>query len=117
MSEKTSPEKNGAQGQEAANNVRISKKMIAGFLFLQLAISVLAIGVYDRYFAQKVAVIDVNKYIASLKEGYVAGKIDNEALEQAPKKIERAVNAVGSNTTILIGEAVLKNGKYIKIEN
>jgi hypothetical protein len=117
MSEKSGVKENEKGGTEAAGNTRFSKKMIAGFLVMQLAISILTIGVYDRYFAQKIVVLDVNRYIASLKADYVAGKINNEALDQAPKKIQRAVEAVGSNTTILVGEAVLKNGKYLKIEN
>ena len=117
MSEKPRETKIAKPDEAVTASPKFGRRMIAGFLVMQLAISVMTIGIYDRFFAQKVAVLDVNKYIASLRTDYVAGKINSEALKQAPKKIKQAVDSVGSNTIILLGEAVLKNGEYIKIEN
>jgi hypothetical protein len=101
--------------------IQITRKMLALVLAMVLAVnvavSVCGVMVYDQYFAQKIAVLDVNKYIEDLKSQYVSGRVTDADLNNAPKKIKAAVDSVSKNTTIFIGEAVLQNAKQIQIKD
>ena len=80
-----------------------------------MIITICSLYVYDHVFAQKIAVFDKNRYINHVKEEYIKGNITNEDLNDVPKKVKMTIDSVSKNTTVLIGEAVLKNGKYIEV--
>lgn len=95
----------------------ISWQRVASIIILNILASALCLSVYDHFFVQKIAVMDVNQYINHLKEQYIKGTITDKELADAPQKVKAAMDAAGDNTIILIEEAVLTHGNHIKIKD
>lgn len=95
----------------------ISWQRVVYMIILNIIVSTLCISMYDHFYVQKIAVMDVNQYISHLKELYIKGTITDKELADAPQKVKAAMDAVGDNTIILVEEAVLNHGNHIKIKD
>lgn len=85
-------------------------------LFVGLATATLAIGVYDRYFAQKIVAVDLKGYVQRQRDLLLAGKIDDEGIRRAFDRLETVLTEIPGNHVVILKEVVLRNGKDIEIE-
>mgnify|MGYP006267058481 CR=1 FL=1 len=87
---------------------------VMSIIFLNLLLSIASIYLYDRLFSQKVMAFDISGYMAEQKRLFFAGKITEEELLKSLDRVDERLRQESKNTLILNGNAVIKNGKYIK---
>ena len=87
-------------------------------IVLALLISCLALYGYDRYFAQKIKVVDLKGYIRTRSALLATGEISQEQWKADLDRIERILNreATDGKTVIVLKEVVLRNGEEIGLE-
>ena len=81
---------------------------------ISIGISLLSVLAYDRYFAPKIVAIDVRGYMAAQKELYLSGKINDETLKGNLERLQRIIEGVPKNKTVLMGDVVLRNEESLK---
>lgn len=96
-------------------------KLTAGTLILLLimntVVSAVSVYIYDRYFAQKVAVIDIRSYMMDRKNMFLTGKISEKQFAESVDNIEKALQKTNKRTVVLLGDAVVRNAEKIHIED
>ncbi len=96
-------------------------KLTAGTLILLLimntVVSAVSVYIYDRYFAQKVVVIDIRSYMMDRKNMFLTGKISEKQFTESVDNIEKALQKTNKRTVVLIGDAVVRNAEKIHIED
>lgn len=92
-----------------------------GYLFvvlLTLIVSAITaattVAIYDRRYAQKIVVMDLQGYIRQQRDLMAAGKLDQDQLRQGLDAMEAALLAVPANHTVLMKDVVLRNAPEIK---
>jgi hypothetical protein len=70
--------------------------------------------VYDRLFGVRIKAFDIRGYMADQKKRFYAGKITEEELLNSLDRVEEVLNRESRNTLILNGDAVIRNGQFIK---
>jgi len=87
-------------------------------IVLALLISCLALFGYDRYFAQKIKVVDLKGYIRAQSALLATGEITQEQWKADLDRIEQVLNrkAADGKTVIVLKEVVLRNGEEIGLE-
>lgn len=88
-------------------------------VFITLAMTTVALFCYDRYFAQKIYVVDFKGYLRTQRSLLAVGKIDEAAWKAHLDNVEQLLDekSTDSRNVILFGDAVLRNGKRIQLEN
>ena len=81
---------------------------------ISISFSVLSVLAYDRYFAQKIVAIDVRGYMAEQKELYLSGQINDEKLKENLDRLQRIIDGVPKNKTVIMGDVVLRNEESLK---
>ena len=89
-------------------------KSVMWIILLNLFVSIASICVYDRFFSQKVMAFDISGYMAEQKRLFFAGKITEEELLKSLDRVDERLRQESKNTLILNGNAIIKNGQYIK---
>jgi hypothetical protein len=86
-------------------------------MILALFISCLALYGYDRYFAQKIKVVDLKGYLRGQGALLATGDMTKEQWQAGLDRVEQALNreAADGNTIIVLKEVVLRNGKEIQL--
>jgi hypothetical protein len=96
-------------------------KLTAGTLILLLimntVVSAVSVYIYDRYFAQKVVVIDIRSYMMDRKNLFLTGKISEKQFTESVDNIEKALQKTNKRTVVLLGDAVVRNAEKIHIED
>lgn len=82
-------------------------------VIISIAVSVLSIFTYDRFFATKVVSIDIKGFLAEQRDLYVAGKIDDKQVEANLDRLEQTANNIPSNKVVIMGDAVVRNAEKI----
>jgi len=87
-------------------------------IVLALLISCLALYGYDRYFAQKIKVVDLKGYIRAQSTLLATGEITQEQWKADLDRIEQVLNreAADGKTVIVLKEVVLRNGEEIGLK-
>ena len=87
-------------------------------IVLALLSSCLALFGYDRYFAQKIKVVDLKGYIRTRSALLATGEISQEQWKADLDRIERILNreTADGKTVIVLKEMVLRNGEEIGLE-
>jgi|SRR5579863_1469183 len=94
---------------------RIAKRFLwIRISIISMTVSVLSVLVYDRYFAPKIVAIDVRGYMAEQKELYLSGQIDDEKLKENLDRLQRIIDGVPRNKTVIMGDVVLRNEESLK---
>lgn len=75
--------------------------------------SVTSIAVYDRYYAQKIAVLDTADFLKRQKALFLAKKISGDELLKSDEIIYDFIDSIGPNYVLLRKDAVIKNGIYV----
>ncbi|OGR07555.1 MAG: hypothetical protein A2511_09955 [Deltaproteobacteria bacterium RIFOXYD12_FULL_50_9] len=84
-------------------------KILALSLCLNVVCSVGAIATYDAFFAQKVAVLDLQGFLAKQRVLLANGKITGEELVKSLDQVEVAIDKVSKNTLVILKDVVLRN--------
>ncbi len=97
------------------------------FALISLIVAVSTLIVYDRYFAQRIAYIDVKAYMEDQRGKYLAQKIDDEQLSRNMDYIKDVVDKLPNNVVLLVnlpappygdnsdGHVVVKNAATINL--
>ena len=87
-------------------------------MVLALLISCLALFGYDRFFAQKIKVIDLKGYIRAQSALLATGEITQEQWKADLDRVEQVLNreAADGKTVIVLKEVVLRNGEEIDLK-
>lgn len=107
--------------KEKEKSKEIKKTVGPGYLeviLIALIVAAAAVAGYDRFFAQKIKVIDLKGYIRTQKALLTAGEITKDQLQVNLDKIDQAVDRAAEDPhhIILLKEIVLKNGDEISIK-
>jgi len=85
---------------------------------IALIAAALVVACYDRMYAQKIKVLDLQGYLRTQKALLVAGEITEDQWTASLDRMEEVLNreASGANHVIVLKEVVLKNGDEIRVE-
>ena len=85
---------------------------------IALMIAAVTVFGYDRYFAQKIYVLDLRDYFKNQKALLVAGEISEKEWQASLDTLEQALDSAAANPAhiILLKDVVLRNGDEIKIK-
>jgi len=85
---------------------------------ISLIAAALAVAGYDRMYAQKIKVLDLQGYLRTQKALLVAGEITEDQWTASLDRLEEVLNRESSvaNHVIVLKEVVLKNGDEIRVE-
>lgn len=120
-------------GKEASKPVEATASLLpeepAGFLrqhwpmikialcvvIINVVITLSSMAVYDRYFATKIAVVDIEGFRKHQKDLFFEGKINQEELKDSLEQYVAAINNVKANTVLFFPNgAIFKNGRIIE---
>jgi hypothetical protein len=96
---------------------RMSFSMFLLLLLFNITVSASAVIVYDSYFAQKVAYIDIKEYLQERRKLIMSGEVEDRDFSKSIANIENALKKAGNRTVILKGDAVVRNAEKINIDN
>ncbi len=91
------------------------------FAMISLIVVISALIIYDRYFAQRIAYIDIKAYMEDQRGKYLAQKISDWQLSKNIDHIKEVVDRLPSNVTLLVNLPVPPNGEnsegYVVVKN
>ncbi len=76
-------------------------------VIVSMVVSVCAILVYDKFFTQKIVTFDLQGYVATLRDLYLAKQIDDVELRKRIDKIEEIVLNTPKNKVIITSDVIL----------
>ncbi|MEM1672833.1 MAG: hypothetical protein QXT86_12365 [Archaeoglobaceae archaeon] len=85
---------------------------------LCLIVSIASVFVYDRFFVPKIAIVDLEAYVNSLRYLYVTGKITEKDLDKYMDVAIRSIQDRKNRYVIILGSVVVgrpKNVEYIAL--
>ena len=80
-------------------------------LLIALAVTCIALFAYDRWFAPRMVAFDLKGYLRTQQALLASGEITEAQWQQGLDRLEQVFRAQPPNRTILLKEAVLKNGR------
>lgn len=89
-------------------------KQIIITVLISAVVSSGCIFVYDKFFAQKIIMFDLKGYVATLRDLYVAGKMNDEQLKRAIDRIEAIVNSQPKRKIIITSDVLLGGGDRVE---
>ena len=84
-------------------------------VLISIVISAGSVFVYDQFFAQKIIMLDLKGYVATLRDLYIAGKIDDKQLQSAIDRIEVVVNSQPKRKIIITSDVLLGENRVENI--
>ncbi len=103
---------------------KTAKPLIRGPGYLEviiiiLIVSTLTLVAYDRMFAQKVRVVDLQGYLRTQKALLTAGEITQRQWQASLDTVDQVLNkeaAAHPNHLIILNDVVLRNGNEISLQ-
>jgi len=92
------------------------RRTVAVAIIVSLAISAGAIYLYDRHFAPRIVVLDLNGYIEKQNVQFTGNRIDAQKLRARFKAARGKIEELSRDSIILSKEAVIAGGKDISSE-
>ena len=80
-------------------------------LLIALVVAGITLFAYDRWFAPRVVAFDLKGYLRTQQALLASGEITEAQWQQGLDRLEQVFRAQPPNRTILLKEAVLKNGR------
>ena len=80
------------------------------------ATSTVAVGLYDRFYAQKVVAVDLKGFIQRQRDLLVEGKIEDQGLRDSFDRMEAVFDRIPANHVVILKEVVLRNGRDLQLE-
>lgn len=90
------------------------KVLYQAVIFVSLAISVLSLVIYDRYFTIKLATFDLLGYSKLLEEARAANKITNDEADKMLKTVRQQIDALPPKYVVISGDAILGNAPKVE---
>ncbi len=81
---------------------------------ISIITSIASVFVYDRLFATHIMAVDIKGYLATQRDLYLAGKIDDNQLANSLDKLELFVNTLPKNKKIIMGDVAVRNIDVVK---
>lgn len=97
--------------------MRLKAGTLVLLFVVNAAVSALSVSIYDRFFAQKVAVIDIRGYMMDRKNMFLSGKISEKEFTASVDHVEKALQKADKRAVVLLGDAVVKSAEKIHIED
>jgi hypothetical protein len=95
-----------------------SRRMTIGYLdiiMIALVTALLTVTIYDRFFATKVAMVDLTGFVKEQKELFAQGKIDQAELSSNLSRLQTYIKGQPKNLMVISKDVVLANGKEIQL--
>jgi DNA-dependent RNA polymerase auxiliary subunit epsilon len=70
--------------------------------------SVVSIFIYDRFFALKVAVVDLKGFVDTTRVLYLEGKLTDEGVRKAFEQLKFKVESMPNNYVVITSDVILK---------
>ena len=80
-------------------------------VLIALAVAGMSLFAYDRWFVPQVVAFDLKGYLRAQQALLTSGEITEAQWQQGLDRLEQVFRAQPPNRTILLKEAVLKNGR------
>ena len=107
--------------EKGQKTMREKSKLTVGavilLLIVNIIVSIITVSLYDRYFARRIAFIDIRGYMLDRKQLFLAGSITEKQFTESVDKIEKALLKTDKRTVVLLGDAVVRNAEKINIDN
>lgn len=106
------------QGRTVPRNGRLTPSYIEVILIVLIIVGGAMYG-YDRYFAQKIRVVDMGGYLREQKALMTAGEISAEDFKIGLNKVDQIVSHeadLNRNQIFILKEVVLQNGNELNIK-
>jgi len=112
-------EEKNIENKDTDSNKKIAPPMSKMFVVCMIVVisvmsSALSVFVYDRYFATHIMAVDIKGFLATQRDRYLEGKINDEQLAKSLDYLESYVNALPKNKKIIMGDVVLRNIDVVK---
>lgn len=91
--------------------------LISAIILINAAVSVLSVYVYDKYYAQKIAAVDLQGYVQKVQKYVVNGRFNEEQYKQSVDKMEEAIMSVPKNRALITRDVALRNIETVNIPN
>jgi len=109
--------------KKAVSNIVKNEKGISFIDYLLICllcflVSVISIFIYDRYFVPKIAVVDLEAYVNSLRYLYVTGKLSEKDLDKYMDIAVESIRDKKDRYVIFLGSVVVgrpKNVEYVAL--
>ena len=105
----------GQKSMQQKNRVTVGAVIM--LLIANIIVSIATVSIYDRYFARRVAFIDIRGYMLDRKKLFLAGSITEMQFTESVDKIEKALLKTDKRTVVLLGDAVVRNAGKINIDD
>lgn len=105
------------QGRTVPRNSKLAPSYIEVILIVLIIVGGAMFG-YDRYFAQKIRVVDMGGYLRQQKALMTAGEITSDDFKTGLDKVDQIVSheaELHRNQVFILKEVVLQNGDEIDI--
>lgn len=99
--------------RESYGPATLTKKTLIFLIALNLVLTGGMIYTYDKFFAQKIAALDVKGYLEEQRNLFVARKIDEEQFKRNLDALEKAVKNAPRNKVIIMGDAIVGHAETI----
>ncbi len=107
--------------EKGQKTMREKSKLTVGavilLLIVNIIVSIITVSLYDRYFARRVAFIDIRGYMLDRKKLFLAGSITEKQFTESVDEIEKALLKTDKRTVVLLGDSVVRNAEKINIDN
>ena len=107
--------------EKGKKTMREKSKLTVGavilFLIVNIIVSIATVSLYDRYFARRIAFIDIRGYMLDRKKLFLAGSITEKQFTESVDEIEKALLKTDKRTVVLLGDSVVRNAEKINIDN
>jgi len=100
---------------KSSNRESLALRAFVPLLIASMAVSVATVFVYDRYLAQKVAVLDIRGYLQERKDLFISGKITEMEFTASVDNLDATLNKIDKRIIVLKGDAVVRTAEKIKI--
>ena len=107
--------------EKGQKTMREKSKLTVGavilLLIVNIIVSIVTVSLYDRYYARRVAFIDIRGYMLDRKKLFLAGSISEKQFTESVDEVEKALLKTDKRTVVLLGDAVVRNAEKINIDN
>jgi len=107
------PEK-GSSSPQVQEPVRVVFKCFVISFMVSILATAGGVFTYDQYFAQKVVAVDLKGFLQQQKDEYLEGKITEDDVDQRMDELEKFVDQIPKNRSVILGDVVVRNIKVLK---
>lgn len=90
------------------------KVMYQAVILVSIAMSVLTLVVYHRFFTLKLASFDLPRYVQQVRDARAANKITAAQADQMFESVRKQIDALPSQYVVISGDAILGNAPKLE---